>query len=101
MSTLPSKVSGVLGNTSLSQFDVIIVGSGAGGATAARTLTVAGGKKVLILETGNNYFIGLDDPAPDKPTSTANPDEDFSGVDAATAAFLKILVRVGGGPHFP
>ena len=38
---------------------------------------------------------------PDKPTSTANPDEDFSGVDAETAAFLKILVRVGGGPHFP
>jgi hypothetical protein len=38
---------------------------------------------------------------PDKPTSTANPDEDFSGVDAITQAFLKNLVRVGGGPHFP
>ena len=60
MSTLPSKVAGVLGNTSLSQFDVIIVGSGAGGSMAARTLTVAGGKKVLVLETGNNYFMGAD-----------------------------------------
>jgi len=38
---------------------------------------------------------------PDKPNSTANPDEDFSGVDAETDAFLKILVKVGGGPHFP
>lgn len=38
---------------------------------------------------------------PDKPTSTANPDEDFSGVDATTQEFLKRLVRVGGGPHFP
>jgi len=38
---------------------------------------------------------------PDKPTSTANPDEDFSGVDTTTAQFLRILVRVVGGPHFP
>lgn len=38
---------------------------------------------------------------PDKPNSTANPDEDFSGVDAATEQFLKVLVRVVGGPHFP
>lgn len=46
MSSLPSSVPGVLGNTSLSQFDVIIIGSGAGGSMAARTLTVVGGKKV-------------------------------------------------------
>lgn len=38
---------------------------------------------------------------PDKPNSTANPDEDFSGVDAITQQFLKVLVRVVGGPHFP
>ena len=37
----------------------------------------------------------------DKPNSTANPDEDFSGVDATTQQFLKLLVRVVGGPHFP
>jgi len=75
MSNLPSKVPGILGNTSLSQFDVIIVGSGAGGATAARTLTVAGGQKVLILETGNNYFLGLDDPAPQMPIPLFSNDE--------------------------
>ena len=38
---------------------------------------------------------------PDKPNSTADPDEDFSGVDAKTQQFLRILVRVVGGPHFP
>ncbi len=73
--TLPSSVPGVLGNTSLAQFDFIIVGSGAGGSMAARTLTVAGGKKVLILETGNNYFIGLDDPAPNMPIPLFSNDE--------------------------
>ena len=34
---------------------------------------------------------------PDKPNSTANPDEDFSGVDASTQRFLKLLVRLLGG----
>ena len=37
----------------------------------------------------------------DKPNSTANPDEDFSGVDANTQAFLTVLVQLVGGPHFP
>ena len=37
----------------------------------------------------------------DKPTSTKNPDEDFAGVDDVTQQFLKLLVRVVGGPHFP
>ena len=36
-----------------------------------------------------------------KPNSTANPDEDFSGVDANTLAFLKVIVQLVGGPHFP
>ena len=75
MSTLPSAVPGVLGNTSLSQFDVIIIGSGAGGSMAARTLTVVGGKKVLILESGPNYFMGLDDPAPNMPVPLFSNDE--------------------------
>jgi len=73
--SLPSKVSGVLGNTSLGQFDVIIIGSGAGGSMAARTLTVVGGKKVLILESGPNYFVGLDDPAPNMPVPLFSNDE--------------------------
>ncbi len=38
---------------------------------------------------------------PDKPNSTADAGEDFAGVDAATEQFLRILVRVVGGPHFP
>lgn len=75
MSTLPSAVFGVLGNTSLSRFDVIIIGSGAGGSVAARTLTKVGGKKVLILEAGPNYFMGLDDPAPDRPIPLFSNDE--------------------------
>ena len=75
MSCLPSAVPGVLGNTSLAQFDAIIIGSGAGGSVAARTLTVAGGKKVLVLEAGPNYFTGLDDPAPGMPIPLFSNDE--------------------------
>jgi len=75
MSSLPSVVPGVLGDSSLSQFDVIIIGSGAGGSMAARTLAVAGGKKVLVLESGPNYFPGLDDPAPGQPLPLFSSDE--------------------------
>jgi len=34
---------------------------------------------------------------PDKPNSTADPDDDFSGVDATTQQFLAFLVRLLGG----
>ena len=41
----------------------------------------------------------------DKPNSTANPDEDCSGVDATTQKFLQLLVRLAnigeGTPYFP
>ncbi len=37
----------------------------------------------------------------DKPNSTANPGEDFSGVDADTQKLLAGLVKLVGGPHFP
>ncbi len=50
-----------LGNNSLTHFDVLIIGSGAGGSAAAEMLTRLG-KKVLILEAGSNYFEKLDDP---------------------------------------
>ena len=67
MATLPSKVPNVLGNTSLEQFDAVIIGSGAGGGTVARVLAT-NGLKVCVLEAGNNYFLGLDDPAPGNPS---------------------------------
>lgn len=73
--SLPSRVPGILGNTSLDRFDAIIIGSGAGGSAAARTLALVGGKRVLVLEHGPNYFIGLDDPAPDRPRPLFSNDE--------------------------
>lgn len=51
----------VIGNTSLSSFDVIVIGSGAGGAPVTDILT-RHGKNVLVLEAGANHFDGLDDP---------------------------------------
>src|SRR5262249_17766361 len=54
----------VLGNLSLTEpFDFCIIGSGAGGGTAAHVLTAAG-KSVLVLEAGANPFPGLDQSAP-------------------------------------
>lgn len=56
----------MLGNASLATFDAIVIGSGAGGSTVARTLARAG-QKVLILEAGPNYFPGLDQPGALRP----------------------------------
>ncbi len=75
MASLPSRVAGVLGDTSLSRFDALIIGSGAGGGMAARVLAAVGGKKVLVLEAGPNYFLGLDDPAPGMPKPLFSNDE--------------------------
>ena len=57
--SFPSTVPGMLGNTDLTQFNVCIVGSGAGGSAAAHILAGAGWK-VLVLEAGDNHFPGLD-----------------------------------------
>lgn len=74
MTSLPSAVPHVLGNTSLDRFDTVIIGSGCGGSPVARALA-AHGLKVCILEAGNNYFPGLDDPAPGNPRSLFSNDE--------------------------
>ncbi|MBZ0254310.1 MAG: GMC family oxidoreductase, partial [Candidatus Methylomirabilis sp.] len=70
----PSAVPGILGNTRLSRFDVVLVGSGAGGSAAARVLAT-NGLTVCVLEAGPNYFLGLDDPRPGFPISLYSNDE--------------------------
>ncbi|HTY19848.1 MAG TPA: GMC family oxidoreductase [Myxococcota bacterium] len=64
----------VLGNRSLESFDVCIIGSGAGGGTAAHVLTAAG-KNVLVLEAGPNPYPLLDDVAYVGPASVHSNDE--------------------------
>lgn len=54
-------MSDILGNRSLSTFDVLVIGSGAGGSATAHMLA-SHGKKVLVLEAGPNYFPGIDRP---------------------------------------
>ncbi len=57
--SFPSTVPGILGNSALDRFDALIIGSGAGGSGAAHVLAAAG-RKVLVLEAGDNPFPGLD-----------------------------------------
>jgi gluconate 2-dehydrogenase alpha chain len=89
MASLPSRVPGVLGDTSLDRFDAVIVGSGAGGGIAARVLAT-NGLKVCILEAGPNWFPGLDDPAPGNPRPIFANDE----IKSSVRGFLSWQARV-------
>ena len=62
-----------VGNKALEKFDVLIVGSGAGGGSVAYACTKAG-LKVLVLEAGANHFDSLDD-ASKQPTTRFSNDE--------------------------
>ncbi len=64
----------IVGNASLSKFDMLIVGSGMGASSAAEILC-AQGLKVLMLEAGANRFDGLDDPDPTHLVSHLSNDE--------------------------
>ena len=63
----------VFGNTSLSTFDTIVIGSGAGGGPVAYVLAT-NGKKVLVLEAGPCHLDNLDDPT-QQPTPRFSNDE--------------------------
>ncbi|MGZ3438256.1 MAG: hypothetical protein ACXVDD_02005, partial [Polyangia bacterium] len=71
-----------VGNRALTQYDVLVIGSGAGGGAVANVLC-ANGQKVLVLEAGPNYFVGLDDGSTQPSTLFANDE-----VKLATRNFI-------------
>jgi len=89
MADLPSHVPNLLGDTSLDRFDVVVIGSGAGGGAAARVLAT-NGLKVCVLESGNNYWPGLDDPAPGMPRSLFSNDE----IKLSSRSFIQQQTRI-------
>ena len=63
----------IAGNSKLSQFDVVIIGSGAGGGAIA-AMCATNGLKTLVLEAGPNHFQHLDDPS-QQPVNRFSNDE--------------------------
>jgi choline dehydrogenase-like flavoprotein len=77
------------------EYDVVIVGSGAGGGQMAYTLTLAG-MRCVMLEAGRNYDVGAETPmfqTPDKAPlrGMATPEKEFGFYNAT----------VGGGWQVP
>src|SRR3954465_4987208 len=78
-----------------SEYDVVIVGSGAGGGQAAYTLTLAG-LKCVMLEAGRSYDVGNEPPMWTPPgraplMGSATPEKPFGFYDAT----------IGGGWEVP
>jgi choline dehydrogenase-like flavoprotein len=78
-----------VGNTSITKFDVMIIGSGAGGAPVAHVLC-AQGLNVLVIEAGTNRFDHLDD-ATQQPVPRLGNDE--IGVSVRNAIVPNALVE--------
>src|SRR5690349_23275298 len=79
---------------SRSEYDVVIVGSGAGGGQAAYTLTLAG-LKCVMLEAGRDYSVNTETPMFNLPSQaplmgTATPDKPFGFYDATVNGGWKV-----------
>jgi choline dehydrogenase-like flavoprotein len=76
------------------EYDVVIVGSGAGGGQAAYTLTLAG-LKCVMLEAGRNYVVNTETPMFNVPSQAplmgrSTPDKPFGFYDATAGGGWKV-----------
>jgi choline dehydrogenase-like flavoprotein len=81
--------------TTAEKYDVIVVGSGAGGGQAAYTLTMDGAR-VLMLEAGRNY-----DPQAETPMFKTNGEAPLRGIPTPDKPFGYYDATVGGGWQVP